>query len=779
MSDSFQANTIITLTTRVSLLADMSAHATGTVYVIIMLEDDGDGDDGKYWDVDGGDSWQASPTTYPTASYANHLWTYALPAAATSGHVGARLHVLFTDNQATPASETASSGSFTVPLSNIVFTSAGLVDANALAISGDTTAADNLELQYDTTGLAGDTFPATQAQIGAISVSGAFNNETSDSYVLTVGTQTANLYTDTVALDGVRHTHTSTGNAIDVEYETNVGSGSAVSAKITGYLQSTNDSVAVMAWDWVGAAWSQRETMGGQGAASNSVLDVNLLGSDTGTGSDKGRVRLQFYAASGLTSATLAIDQLLFGFNQSAGSYEGGAVWIDTTVTNTGTVVGVDGISTNPVSTLAAARTIALATNLKRFTVMSGSELTLADTYSGYLFEAHGAEIHLGGQDITDCHFFGAELDGIATAAGGEQHFHDCDFETTATVPENTTFDGCSFGGTLTLGEAGDFYLFSCNSRVAGSGTPTLDMGGAIGASNVSIRKFSGGWNITNIAAGDVMSIGGPDMGTITLGGADGTVDVRGVGKPVVDNRTGTPTLTHTGHLNTTIIDTVLTAAHDAGSWAASALTASDIDTELTSNHGAGAWTSGGLSGSNAVTVTLEEIDTTPIVGAVVSVYNATNTGATLDQDTSDSGGDTSFSMDPGTYQLRIVKSGVSFDQPSEIVVATDPDAFTINGTVVSTTAASSPDGCMVYGTLQYGITAHEGVTVKMHEVVRNPQVEDDVIMSGKLLTTTTDSAGYFEIEMAAGTKIVIAGILHTVELPDDSSYDVSGEWDD
>ena len=40
------------------------------------------------------------------------------------------------------------------------------VPANALQISDDATAADNLELQYDGTGLTGDVYPATQAQIG-------------------------------------------------------------------------------------------------------------------------------------------------------------------------------------------------------------------------------------------------------------------------------------------------------------------------------------------------------------------------------------------------------------------------------------------------------------------------------------------------------------------------------------------------------------------------------------------------------------------------------------
>jgi hypothetical protein len=45
-------------------------------------------------------------------------------------------------------------------------------DANVTQISGDATAADNLELQYDGTGLTGDTFPAPQSQVGSIGSAG-------------------------------------------------------------------------------------------------------------------------------------------------------------------------------------------------------------------------------------------------------------------------------------------------------------------------------------------------------------------------------------------------------------------------------------------------------------------------------------------------------------------------------------------------------------------------------------------------------------------------------
>ena len=44
----------------------------------------------------------------------------------------------------------------------------GEIDADAIKISRDATAANNLELQYDGTGIIGDNFPATQAEIAAV-----------------------------------------------------------------------------------------------------------------------------------------------------------------------------------------------------------------------------------------------------------------------------------------------------------------------------------------------------------------------------------------------------------------------------------------------------------------------------------------------------------------------------------------------------------------------------------------------------------------------------------
>jgi hypothetical protein len=63
---------------------------------------------------------------------------------------------------------------------------------------------------------------------------------------------------------------------------------------------------------------------------------------------------------------------------------------------------------------------------------------------------------------------------------------------------------------------------------------------------NIGIRDWSGGIQMTGITTDDVITLDG-SFGTITLSGADGIVDVRGTYKNIIDNRTGSPTLTITG----------------------------------------------------------------------------------------------------------------------------------------------------------------------------------------------------------------------------------------
>ena len=224
----------------------------------------------------------------------------------------------------------------------------------------------------------------------------------------------------------------------------------------------------------------------------------------------------------------------------------GDAIHIDTVSGTAGTELYVNGTIDNPVDSIADASTLLSSLNFHRLEIADGSNITLAQGYTGVSFMGGDYTMVLGGQALTNCDVSGARLSGACT---GTVIFERCIIDSATTLPPCAVRDSYMGNTTVTFGSAGDYYFNDCRSRVPGSGSPTIDLGAALGASNLSIRNYSGGITLSNIASGDVATIGGPDMGTVTLNGADGTVDVRGTGKPIVDNRTGSPTLTETGYV--------------------------------------------------------------------------------------------------------------------------------------------------------------------------------------------------------------------------------------
>ena len=175
------------------------------------------------------------------------------------------------------------------------------------------------------------------------------------SYTLTTGTQSSGTITSTEALDGTNHEHTDDAGAMELYYEFSIGSGIASDVDVEGYLNGSNDSLGVFGYDWVAASWVQVGTLSGKNASTNETNAYKLTVAMTGSGANEGLVRLRFYAASGLTSATLAVDRILCEFSLSQDGYDNGAVWFDSNSSNTNTQVGVDGTARNPVSTSAIA----------------------------------------------------------------------------------------------------------------------------------------------------------------------------------------------------------------------------------------------------------------------------------------------------------------------------------------------------------------------------------------------------------------------------------------
>jgi hypothetical protein len=402
-----------------------------------------------------------------------------------------------------------------------------LLNINVAEISDDSTAADNLKLQYDTTGLSGETFPASQSQVGNLATGSAAISTVSESQLLTTGTE-VNDYTVTDEVDQTYHEISDDAGALEIYYQFNVGgNGVAAEVRMTGRLFSANDSIGVYAYNWGGASWDQIGAMNGAGGSSDGVSVFNLLTRHTGTGANLGKVRIRGYAASGLTSSTMYIDQAIVSYAvvaQSVG-YADGKIWVDTNASNTNTENFVDGTADNPISTWAAALTLSGQLNITRFHIVNGSAITLTGNCDNYNITGQGYTLALNNQSIASAYIFGATISGIGT--GGGTVFEDCPVGNVSLEP--SIMRRCFYFGTITNIGTGDWFINDPRSRVAGSGAIIFDFGVAVGNTNLNIRASSGGWQLESMGdtGTDVASLEG--WGQVIEGTCTGgAVTIRG-----------------------------------------------------------------------------------------------------------------------------------------------------------------------------------------------------------------------------------------------------------
>lgn len=264
------------------------------------------------------------------------------------------------------------------------FTGAGpyTVKADAVEISGDATAADALESQYDGTGLIGSTYPAYQAQVRDIATVSAAQNAVAGSFTKTYGTET-DTYANTQLANGTYH-RIAAENAgsnpynIDGYYEFDIGTeGVPVEGHILGRLVEGGapyggDSVDIYAYNWGGTSWDHISPPTGDFIGSASSTDVvklfTLLTTHVGTGANDGKVRIRV-AGTNLESGTeLYIDQIIISYTNAL-SVAG--VWASATRTLT----AIDEDSTTlDIDTAVAAAGVALADALLDRNLGTGSD---------------------------------------------------------------------------------------------------------------------------------------------------------------------------------------------------------------------------------------------------------------------------------------------------------------------------------------------------------------------------------------------------------------------
>ena len=229
-----------------------------------------------------------------------------------------------------------------------------------------------------------------------------------------------------------------------------------------------------------------------------------------------------------------------------------GSIWIDTANGAAGTVVGVNGLPTNPVDSLADAVTLATATGFRAFSIRktAGGPLTLTQSFDDWNFIGigEGVNIALNAQDVDGSSFSTIELSGIMN---GRIVARDCGLDGVTEL--EGTFFRCDIENSMAMPVAGGAiaHFEECSSHVAGpAATPKLSVAGTL-PNDYHFRSYSGGIEIEN--SDHAGTVGSLDIvaGQVVLGATNtaGAVAVRGV-TDLTDTSGASFTVTRTAALN-------------------------------------------------------------------------------------------------------------------------------------------------------------------------------------------------------------------------------------
>ena len=496
-----------------TVAADMVAKAdgtpitTGTVTFYLIAKT---GANAGKWFQTSDDSWQVAEAAAGAGSHTSDgHWTCSIDAAAWLADTRYSLYA-------------KESGDLHIPYSEEV---CDPILSNVTQISGDATAADNLELMYDGTGYVADSAPASRSQVANLVTTGAATNKIVESVDITTGSETGT-YANTAALDGVYHQIDIAGDEIDLYYEFDIGAtGVPVSVTLQGrlYDNPVDDSLSVYAYDWDATGWSQIGTLHSVKTSDESYV-YTLFTNHVGDGTDNGKVRIRFYDTDLHANTVLRIDQLYCSYATvgSTVGYAMGRIWVDTINGVAGSVAHVNGTADNPVDSWADALTLAASLKIYSFNLSNGSEITLTADSSYYSFIG-AATIHLDSNVITHAHFEDIELiDGISS--GDDAEFHLCGIGT-ATIAHAHFLD-CNFSGTFTSVADDDYFIMNGTDTAGGAASQVV----FVFKANVEVlfRDYNGGLEIQDMDVTNNMIIDGAGRLDIDASCTAGSITLRG-----------------------------------------------------------------------------------------------------------------------------------------------------------------------------------------------------------------------------------------------------------
>ena len=212
-------------------------------------------------------------------------------------------------------------------------------------------------------------------------------------------------------------------------------------------------------------------------------------------------------------------------------------IWIDDGAANTNTTAYVDGTKVNPVSTLAAARTLADAIGFQKYYLINNSSLTLAATHEDWVFTGigRGNSINLGDQDADNSDFYNLMITGTQGGTGVIL-LDRCYLNTPDSLEAIVTRS--SLSDTISLRVSTNTVFDQCYSHIAGNASPGLDFN-STGTIDVDMRHYSGGLTLFNMTSDHTISYESDGQLVIDASCTSANVTARG-NMTITDNGTTT-----------------------------------------------------------------------------------------------------------------------------------------------------------------------------------------------------------------------------------------------
>ena len=196
-------------------------------------------------------------------------------------------------------------------------------------------------------------------------------------------------------------------------------------------------------------------------------------------------------------------------------------------------------------STIAAARTIADNLNLKVIHALPGSDFLLsADNWDNFAIIGRAFQVNLAGRSVSGTSFQDCIVTGDDDGSNTIQTIY-----IRCRMGGNSLglhrMENCGLAGTVTLVQPNaTIDWIDCHSRVAGTTTPKVDFGTTTAHTNLNVRNYSGGIEVSQMGdtGTDNMSLEGRGQLIINSDCSGGTIAIRGA-FTVTDNAAGAVTL--------------------------------------------------------------------------------------------------------------------------------------------------------------------------------------------------------------------------------------------